>query len=238
MRPTATERIGKTPLGAFFAPDTLLPDQIDPGHKLSPEQKLLWALIDDAVIQLRGQPTSTQFSKIDLDTLSPKNRHDLRHAARMRLELNAWVRSDEDDYLCSFTSCCHHLNMNTDYIRRLVLRNYQPWMDRILITKPVRPQRAEAKRQHHEARVRKARTLFSQPHSVQIRPDRTSRGIIWTCLLLDKHEPPKGLVLATGETKKAARVLGVEEYKRLKIAAREPEIMPFVPESEPGNWVA
>ena len=85
---------------AMFAPDIMLAVQLERPKPMTPEARLMAAILEDAI-------------------------HLLHKAALLRSEdttryigpTQAWIRDDDEDWPCSFRNVCVVLNLNPDSVR-------------------------------------------------------------------------------------------------------------------------
>jgi hypothetical protein len=103
---SAEERIG-----ALFQPDTLANDQYIDTHRrqlpLEPEQRLVIAVLEDGIHTFQD----------NCGAQNPRKR-------RLFAEAEAWIFTDEEDWIFSFGSVCSLLNLDPNYVRR-GLRQWQ-----------------------------------------------------------------------------------------------------------------
>jgi len=90
----------------LFAPDLLLAcqhaDRVRPGRDaLSPERRLLIAVLEDAVHVYRTQAGA----------VLPRQR-------ALFADAEAWIESDDRSWIFSFESICDHLGLDPEYLRR------------------------------------------------------------------------------------------------------------------------
>jgi hypothetical protein len=91
--------------GSVFQPDTMLAsqyfDRIRRSRELDPEQRLMFAVLEDAVnVCLKHSGTT-----------DPARR-------ALLLEAEEWIADREASWLYSFENICSVLDLNSDYIRR------------------------------------------------------------------------------------------------------------------------
>src|SRR5262249_36255147 len=87
-------------------PDILLPTQLPRVHELPPSQRLMLAVLDDAVGEYRRLGRGVG-----------------RRAIRLFGELTAWFESDERDWTFSFHSICQTFGLEAEPVRA-VLRTW------------------------------------------------------------------------------------------------------------------
>lgn len=105
-RTGADERIG-----ALFQPDTLASAQYVNTHRrqlpLEPEQQLVVAVLEDGINTFQD----------NCGAQHPRKR-------RLFEEAEAWIFTDEHDWIFSFSTVCSLLNLDPNYLRR-GLRQWQ-----------------------------------------------------------------------------------------------------------------
>lgn len=93
------------------APDVLVPAQIAARRWLTPERRLLYAILDQALNDLRIARVAEQ----------PVMRTRASQSMRSRARVEAWFTSSDTSWLCSFENVCVVLGLDADAIRSRVL---------------------------------------------------------------------------------------------------------------------
>lgn len=93
-----------------YLAESVVPAQFFPDRHWSGEQKLLKAMLVEALDSLRG---------VGLPTEGPKSR---RHSqARYQADAEAWILNNEDEEWGSFLYICEHLGLDVGQVRKAVL---------------------------------------------------------------------------------------------------------------------
>lgn len=101
-------------LGHLFRPDGITPDQLRTTCALTPEQQLLFAVLEEAIVCITkcGYPYG-------------------RQRARLRDEALAWMLSSDDSWLYSFRSICDHLGLEASSIQRWARQEWENFRPRV-----------------------------------------------------------------------------------------------------------
>lgn len=103
LPPPYTPRLrGTAPL---FGPDVVLPEQFQHHSVLTPEQRLMLAVLDDAVECFRKY------------AFVPQTR-----ARRLFAEVQGWIYSGDGDWPFSFENICAVLKIDCEYLRAGLVR--------------------------------------------------------------------------------------------------------------------
>lgn len=93
--------------------ETVLPVQWVPQKTYTPEQKLMWAILDDAIRTALGTHFSAHINNGNrCDRWKKKKQQSLYD------EAVAWIWSDDDAWPFSFLSICQHLDLEPGEVRR------------------------------------------------------------------------------------------------------------------------
>ena len=98
----------KIPEAIDLVPDAVMPVQYFCGYAKTGEQRLMWAILDDALDQL-------QKGKLASGTLKGQE---------MAEEVEDWIAKDDHSWPCSFINICAAIGLDPDYIRQGVLRKF------------------------------------------------------------------------------------------------------------------
>lgn len=89
-----------------FAPDDMpiLPDQFPPSYSQTPEQALMWAILENGI-----------------DEFAKHRKGNTRRAKRLAAEDREWFRDTDDTYLFSYRTICLFLGLEPDRLCRAIL---------------------------------------------------------------------------------------------------------------------
>ena len=109
-------------LRVVIVPDPILPVQYHPGRQRTPEQHLLLAILEGAIVDLSGH--GRVHSGVTWDRAHPQwscarsERIRGYHQARLAYEANLWFLSEASDWPCSFVNICAVLGLEVSAVRK------------------------------------------------------------------------------------------------------------------------